>query len=520
MNFDFAFYHKLFWRRLPVMTLFILICAGLGAVTAFKLPESFSTAARLLVEAPQIPDSMVASTIQTDAIEQLDIIEQKLLTRANMIDIAQKFDVFENMREMEPDTVVAAMRQATTVRRTAGRNQATLMTIAFHGRSARIVADVVNEYVTLVLAENTDFRVSRAESTLGFFQQEVQRLGEELDRQSAEIAVFRSENADALPEDQSYRLGRQTLLQDRLARLERDLTATRKQRDDIVKVYETTGRLRQQSTQVQLSPEEAQLNAVRAELDQARSVYSDTNPRIVRLKALIERLEATVAAQGPVPEAGTEGETDPEGATERALLQAALAEIDSRIEFLESDQANTVQELDKLQKAISRSSANGIQLASLERDYEITQTRHNSAVSNLNQARMSERIETTAQGQRITVIENANVPQVPAGPNRPKIAAAGLAAGLGLAGGYFMLLELLNRTVRRPAEMVSRFNVTPITTIPYMESRGRRVLRRSGLIAATLFVLVAVPAALWYVDTNYIPLELVVQKGLAKLGLG
>ncbi len=520
MNFDFAFYRKLLWRRLPVMTLFILICAGLGAVTAIKLPESFSTAARLLVEAPQIPDSMVASTIQTDAIEQLDIIEQKLLTRANMIDIAQKFDVFENMREMEPDTVVAAMRQATTVRRTAGRNQATLMTISFNGRSARIVADVVNEYVTLVLAENTDFRVSRAESTLGFFQQEVQRLGEELDRQSAEIAVFRSENAEALPEDQSYRLGRQTLLQDRLARLERDLTATKKQRDDIVKVYETTGRLRQQSTQVQLSPEEAQLNAVRAELDQARSVYSETNPRIVRLKALIERLEATVAAQGPVPEAGAEGETDPEGATERALLQAALAEIDSRIEFLESDQANTVQELEKLQEAISRSSANGIQLASLERDYEITQTRHNSAVSNLNQARMSERIETTAQGQRITVIENANVPQVPAGPNRTKIAAMGLAAGLGLAGGYFMLLELLNRTVRRPAEMVSRFNVTPITTIPYMESRGRRVLRRSGLIAATLFVLIAVPAALWYVDTNYIPLELVVQKGLDKLGLG
>lgn len=521
MNFDFAFYHKLFWRRLPVMALFILICAGMGAVTAVKLPETFSTSARLLVEAPQIPDSMVASTIQTDAIEQLDIIEQKLLTRANMIDIAQKFEVFEDMRDMEPDTVVKSMRQATSVRRTAGRNQATLMTISFNGRSARIVADVVNEYVTLVLAENTDFRVSRAENTLGFFNQEVQRLGEELDRQSAEIAVFRSENAEALPEDQSYRLGRQTLLQDRLARIERDLTATKKQRADIVKVYETTGRLRQRGqVQVQLSPEEQQLNAARAELDQARSVYSDTNPRIIRLQALIERLEATVAAQGPAPETSEEGEVDAEAATEKALLQAALAEIDSRIEFLESDLENTTQELEKLQEAISRSSANGIQLAALERDYEITQARHNSAVNNLNQARMSERIETTAQGQRITVIENANVPQVPAGPNRPKIAAMGLAAGLGLAGGYFMLLELLNRTVRRPAELVSRFNVTPITTIPYMESRSRRVMRRTGLIAATLFVLIAVPAALWYVDTNYIPLELVVQKGLNKLGLG
>ena len=47
------------------------------------------------------------------------------------------------------------------------------MSVAFEARSAQIAANVVNEYVTLILQESTDFRMSRAEGTLNFFEQEV-----------------------------------------------------------------------------------------------------------------------------------------------------------------------------------------------------------------------------------------------------------------------------------------------------------------------------------------------------------
>ncbi len=514
MNMDLSFYWKLFWRRFPVMAVFVLVCSGLGVITAMKTPETWATTARLLVESAQITQ---VESIEVDAVEQLEIIEQKLLTRANLIDIANRFDVFEDIRNMEPDTVVEAMRNATRIRRSAGRNKATLMTISFEGRSGKVAADVVNEYTTLVLEENAESRNAIAENTLQFFEREVESLARDLDRQSTEIAVFKSENANALPEDQSMRFGRQTVLLEQLARLKRQQEAGQLRRAQTVEIYESTGRVRQGQAQRQRSVEEERLLVAQVDLDNLKSVYSDTNPRVVRLQNEVNRLKDIVAAQQGAPGGEIEEETI---SPERALLEATLAEIDSQLQFLQSDIENTQAELNELQRSISRSSANGIELATLERDYEIIQTRYNSAVTNLNEARMTERIESTAQGQRISVIENANVPQVPAGPNRPKIAALGLLAGLALAAGYFMLLETLNRTVRRPAELMSRFNVTPITTIPYMESRGRRVIRRTGLIAATLFVLIAVPAARWYVDTNYIPLELVVQKGLDKLGLG
>ena len=113
MNFDLQFYWGLFLRRLPVMTALFLVCVVSAGVTALKMPPTYTTSAQLLVEEAQIPDCMVATVVREDAGQQLQVIEQRLLTRANMLDIARKFSVFEDMRAMTPDTIVEAMRGQT-----------------------------------------------------------------------------------------------------------------------------------------------------------------------------------------------------------------------------------------------------------------------------------------------------------------------------------------------------------------------------------------------------------------------
>lgn len=528
MRFDFGFYWALLLRRLPVMVLFVLLFSGVGIVAALQLPNVYATSARLLVEEPLIPNSMVASTVRTSAIEQLAVIEQRLVTRANLIDIANKFDVFEDLDEMEPDTVVLAMRAATTIRRprTGARSpdRATLMSIVFEARSPQIAADVVNEYVTLVLQENARFRESRAENTLEFFEQEVERLNNDLDQQSAEIALFKAENANALPEDQQFRINRQAILQERLAQLQRDLRLLGERREGVVEAFENRPENGgPPAVQQQRSAFEEQLIVAKAELETLTAEYGPDSPRVIRLEDRIDRLEAIISAQStandlPVVEGEEQEETGV--SREQIFLNAALSEIDSEINAVNSAIETTMSELEQLLENISKSASNAFQLAELERDYSITQTRYTSAIANLNTARLSERVEATSQGQRITVIESGTVSQVPSGPDRPLIAASAVLVGVGLAVGYFFLLEVLNRVIRRPAELVERFDTEPIAVIPYMESRREKFLRRTGMITATLAVLIAVPAGLWYVDTYYLPLELIVQRGLDRLGLG
>ena len=513
MNINLAFYWRLLLRRLPVMTALFLVCVVVSGITAIKLPPTFSTSAKLLLEEPQIPDSMIRSIVQTDADEQLQVIEQQLLTRANMIDIARKYNVFSNGGVMLPDEIVTAMRSNTRIRRSGGRDQATLMDLSFEARSGRIAADVVNEYVTLILQQNTNFRMGRTESALNFFVQEVERLSLDLDLQSARIVEFKSANSDALPDDLVYRQGRQTILQERLARLEREIAGTQRQRDDIVAIFEETGRLGA-AVGVPLTREEQQLQDLEFELEQALSVYSETNPRVILLRSRIAQLTARI--QEHSPDSDAEADDTATGAT---AFDLTLAELDQRLTILEEERAAVTEELSRLEASLLKTSSTAISLNALERDYENIQVRYNEAVRNRDQARMNERIEVTAQGQRISVIEGASVPQVPSGPNRIMIVAAGIAVGLGLAVGFFLLLELINRTIRRPFELKSKYGITPLAVIPYMESSRERLIRRTVMVSAFLIVLLGVPGVLYYIDLNYMPLDILANKVFDRLGL-
>lgn len=515
MNLDLAFYWGLLLRRLPVMLALFLVCALFATISALKLPPTYSTTAQLLVEEAQIPTNMVADVVQTPASQQLQVIEQRLLTRVNLLNIARKFNVFEDIRTMTPDEIVSGMRSQTRIWRSGDRRRsesALLMRVTFRARSGQIAANVVNEYVTLILQESIEFSMSRVENTLAFFEQEVQRLDEDLGLQSALLVRFKNENSGALPSDLTFRQNRQTLLQERQSRLEREIAALQKQRGDMVTIFESTGQV--DDANVTLSPEQQELQKLEMDLQRALAIYSETNPRIVLLRSRIDNLKGRI--QENAADATVVDGTESRPAT---MLELTLADLDQRVASLQEELSAVTDELAELEVSIQATAANAIQLEALERDFQNIQSRYSQAVGNLNRARVSERIELSAQGQRVSVLENANVPQEPSGPNRFKLIFAGAAAGLGLAIGFFLLLEFLNRSIRRPFELQSKFGIIPLAIVPYMESRRDRIVRRSALATALVAVLVGVPAILWYIDTSYMPLDILANRVFDRLGL-
>lgn len=502
---DIRFYWALLVRRLPVMLALIIICSVFGAVSALRAVSTYTTSARLLVEEPQIQ----SNATQTSGAQTLDVIEQQLMTRANLIDVANKLNVFGENHGMNVDQQVWMMRTNTGIRRSGGREQATLMTISFTSPDPRIAAAVVNEFTTLVLSTNTRDRVGRAEDRLAFFQQEAERLSADLDQQNARILEFKRQNANALPENLTYNQNRQSLLQERISRLESEIASLQTQRQDMVRLFEETGSIRQ-STQP-LTPEEQQLAQLRSELNSVLSVYNPDSPRVTALRNRIAAAENLVQAQSVGSDAASSG---------NSMLDMNLSQLDTRTTALQNelDQAN--RELEVIQTAVAATATNSIALGALERDQANIQTRYNAAVADLSQARTAERIEASARGQRISVLESANVPNQPSGPNRKKIAAMGIGLGLGLAGGFFVLMEVLNNAVRRPSELRARFQITPLAVIPYIETRGERRHRRMVLLSLIAAVLILIPLGLWGLHTQYMPLDVMAQRVVSRLGLG
>lgn len=502
---DVKFYLRLLLRRSPVMILLFLVCALAGVVIAQRLPTMYKTSAKLLVESSQISDTLVRSTVQVDAEEQLGVIQQRLLTRANLLDIARDNRVFPNIATMTPDEIVAEMRLGTAIRMSSRRSSATVMTISFEGRNPQKVASVVNQYTTIVEELSSDFRTSAAEGTLNFFEQEVSRLSQDLDMKSAEIVAFKSQNADALPENLEYRLGRQALLQERLARAERDIEALQAQRASIKRIYETTGALTTPGTA--LTPAEKELQQLEAQLRAMLSTLSEQNPKVRNLRARIDSLRATV--QAGLTSSTSENDQQAE---QTSALDISLSELDTRMTFLRQEMSDVQQGLDVLTDTIERTPVNSITLAAMERDISNIQNLYSTAVNRLSQAQMGERIELSAQGERISVLEAATVPSRPSSPNRPKVIAAGVGLGLGLAGAFFLLMELLNTAIRRPVDIVKGMTITPLATVPRIETAAHKRMRRMAQVATLILVLAGVPMALWAVDTYYLPLDLLFER--------
>jgi hypothetical protein len=128
-------------------------------------------------------------------------------------------------------------------------------------------------------------------------------------------------------------------------------------------------------------------------------------------------------------------------------------------------------------------------------------------------------IEAMSKGQRISVIEQAVAPREPTSPNRPLIAAGGVGSGLALGSGFIVLLEVLNRAIRRPQELTSKLGITAFGTLPLMRTPQQRTRRRAVIALAFAAVLLAIPAGLWAVDQYYRPLDLLLDQMLDRLGV-
>ena len=504
MNSDVKFYLALVMKRMPVMLVLVLLGSAIGIAMALTIPPRYSAGARLLVENAQIPDIMAPSTVQTSADKQLQIVEERLMTRANMIDVANKYQVFAD-QDMKPDQVFDAMQKRTGIFVWTGdRQRNTVMEITFEDGSPQIAADIVNEFVTLVETESAEIRQTEAMETAEFFESEVARLSEDLSRKSAAIVAFKEANKDALPEEQLYRLNRQTQLLERLSLNSRDLATLREQRNRLVSVGTASG-----VNQPALTPEQQQLATLRSQLNSALSVYSESNPRVKMLRAQIEQLEASMRP------AGDAAKSDPM----QNMLDIQIADIDGRISFLEGDIAKIENELVVLQEAIEKTPENAIRLDALTREYDNVQTQYNQAVASLGTAKVGESIQVQGRGERVSVIERAIPPNRPSGPNRKLIAGGGFFAGAALAAVFFVLTELLNRAVRRPVDLTRGLGVQPLATIPFIEKEVDIKRRRTTNTVLVLAAILAIPLGLWALHTYYLPLDLLAERALDAMGL-
>ena len=283
-------------RRIYFLVIpFVLVFAG-GFAVAMLMPAIYVAEGKLLVESQQIPTELVRPTITATAKERIQVIEQRVMTRDNLLAIADKYQLFPGKRQnLSATQLLDLMRQRTRLtpfeldQRRRSDALTIALTIAFEYEQADIAMRVANELVTLILNEDARNRTSRAHETTSFLAREVKKLEGELGTIEAQIAEFRTKH------------NRETVA---------DKTTM-------------------------------QLALLKAEFQEKATLYTDAHPEMVRLKRQMAVLEK-IAAQTTQFESGLEAlvgqraaiQKNLEGATQRAS-QARLGESLERAQFSE-----------------------------------------------------------------------------------------------------------------------------------------------------------------------------------------
>nr|WP_298097804.1 Wzz/FepE/Etk N-terminal domain-containing protein [uncultured Shinella sp.] len=474
-NLDFGFYLSIVRRRLPLVLLTTLV-ALLAAVmvTKFKKPV-YTASAKLLVEAPQIPTELAKSTVPMGATAQLLILQQEMTTHDALVALASRLNVYAASPQTPSDEdIVADMRSRIDFRQVQldaqdPAQRVAIYAVSFDAETPVLASKVTNELVGLVLSKNQRERTSRASNTLEFFDQKAIALNDTLKHLETEILQFKKDNRESLPESIDFYRSELLSQQDRLASLEREASELRSKRGALVAAYTNTDQL--PGIEQRLTPDQLLLVDMNKALSEQLTVFSDESPNIVAIRTRIAELEKRIrAVRKPVV-------TDGKAQTVRSApfgLDLQLSEIDQRLEVIAGEKTAIDKRIAALRQSVARVPVSEAGLTALQRNRDNVQKQYNAAIAQKAEASTGEQLEIRSDGERFSLLEAAITPTKAAGPKRRLIVAGGAAAGMGFGFALVVLLEMLNRTVRRPQDIANLLEVQPLVTIPVIGMSARR----------------------------------------------
>src|SRR6201747_2841351 len=72
----------------------------LGSVATYLWPPTYFSEGKILVQSQQIPMELVRPTVTSAAQERIQVIEQRTMTRDNLVAIVDKFKLFPERRNL------------------------------------------------------------------------------------------------------------------------------------------------------------------------------------------------------------------------------------------------------------------------------------------------------------------------------------------------------------------------------------------------------------------------------------
>ena len=436
-------WHRRYYVIIPAVVLFLA-----GLVTAFALPTLYRSSATMLVESQDLPTEIVEAPGTGKIEERIARIREQVLSRGDLISLIEQNDLYPSERRSKPmSVVVEKMRTSTTVGALAGEigegggggQQANVIaiTMSYDYPEPVKAQAVMQAYVSQFLRMDSDEIEDQANLTVRFLGEQAEKLRGQIQTIEGQITALKANNGAAIAGGAPtfFDSGSYTT---QIANLE--------------------NQNRQLLAQSRGGAADPLLSQAQASLAAAEAMYSDSHPDVIAARERVATLKRSSRAGG--------GEVSSLVQEQIRANNAAIAQLiaarDSALGRANAAMAGQAKAPAILERAMQLES----QASNLRQQFTKVST-------DLLKAQSSARLANEQRAERLSLVEPPNMPDSPHWPNRPIVIGAGAAAGLGLGFLLALIIELLNRPMRSPAQVQS-MGLPVLGVVPILQTNARK----------------------------------------------
>ncbi|MFZ0814643.1 MAG: Wzz/FepE/Etk N-terminal domain-containing protein [Candidatus Sulfotelmatobacter sp.] len=471
-------------RRMKVILIPALLAPLAGFLVSYVFSAKYTSQSLVLVTPPKIPDAVVQQVFTEDLTQHITTIEQRVLSPSQLRPMVEKLGLARGGQS--PDDVISDIQLNMTIEpvpdisefgagkpRRPGQNSSVPgFYVNYTASTAKEAKDVCTELTSMLLEEDLKSRQDATQGTTFFLTKQVEDAKQNLDDMDKKLAAFKNQHMGQLPEDEDNNL---KILMGLNSQLDANTQTLNRANQD--KSY-TESLLAQQlaawkSSQSASNPQtlQQQLSQLQAELIDLQARYTDDHPDVIKAKADIAEVKKELAAINDGSATGSDGANDKASASEPPEIRQLRLQIHQYQDLLSQttkDQKKLQQEIAVYQSRVASSPAVEEEYKELARDYDNAQKVYQDDLAKQSKSKMASQAEQQQQGEQMSLLNPANMPDSPSFPNRLLFAGGGLGAGLVLGFGLAFWLEFRDKCIRTEPDAEAALDLPVLVSVPWV----------------------------------------------------
>lgn len=437
-------YIRLLLRRKRLLVLVTLLVMTVGFAVSYVLPKKYEAESTVFIEQSVISDLVKGIAITPSMEAKIRVLSVSMLSREALTKVLRILDkdVFYPT-DAALEAYLEELRNRIDIKLD---EKMGVFFISFTDSDPHFARDLVNTVTRVYIESNTASKRDESLEATRFLADQIESFKKRIDAVDAEINAYKAEHGMQLAVDE-------TMIRFEVAEAEKKLEDIRGRRFEL-------------ETQQRLLPGGGRGNPLadmERQLTALRTSYTESHPKVVRLKGEIEALRAN-----PTPASASGGQT----AMARGMIQAEL----EANKLQEESQLKTIEDKRQLLRELPtiRAGLNDL-LGKKENESQI----YSQLVTRYGQSEVSKQMEMENKAVTFRIVDPAVLPEKFVSPRRPLIMAGSLVAGLG-AGMALIILPYLMGGAVKSLEELRVLNQRVLAVVPAIPKPAEELARQKA----------------------------------------